>query len=74
MKNTCQYRIRINGCLNESWAEWFDNFSIEQPSENLFPVTTCLTGLVPDQAALFGVLIKIRDLNLELISVERIDH
>ncbi len=59
-----QFKIKIKGKLSEQWTEWFDNFEIEFDGEN-----TTLSGLVSDQSALHGILNKIRDLNLKLISV-----
>jgi hypothetical protein len=59
------YQIRVRGHLSEQRAEWFDGLSIEnQPNGEAL-----LTGPVPDQAALHGLLIRIRDLGLPLLSV-----
>jgi hypothetical protein len=59
------YQIRVRGHLSEERAEWFDGLSIEnQPNGEAL-----LTGPVPDQAALHGLLIRIRDLGLPLLSV-----
>jgi hypothetical protein len=62
------YRIRIKGHLDPEWSEWLDNMAITQEEEG----TTTLSGPVVDQAALHGLLIKIRDLGLVLITVESI--
>lgn len=62
------YHIRIKGALGPAWSEWFDGFTITYADTS---GETTLSGHVPDQAALHGLLAKIRDLNLELISVER---
>jgi hypothetical protein len=59
------YEIRIRGRLDKDWVEWFDNMTLSHTSEG----QTILTGPIPDQAALHGTLNRIRDLNLELISV-----
>ncbi len=59
-----QHKIKIKGKLSQQWTEWFDNFEIEFDGEN-----TTLFGFVSDQSALHGILNKIRDLNLKLISV-----
>lgn len=68
------YQIKVMGVLNERWAEWFDGMSIKcLPEENGAFVTT-LTGPVADQAALHGLLMRIRDLNLRLISVVGIEN
>jgi hypothetical protein len=63
------YRIRVKGHLDPEWSEWLDNMAITQEEEG----TTTLSGPVVDQAALHGLLIKIRDLGLVLITVESIE-
>ncbi len=63
------YQIRVSGVLDDRWSDWFDGFSFNKSSVN----ETVLTGCVTDQAALHGLLSKIRDIGLPLISVERID-
>jgi hypothetical protein len=63
------YQIRVKGSLDETWADWFDGFSITPQSSG----ETVLTGPVRDQAALHGLLSKIRDLGLPLVGVERIE-
>ena len=62
------YRIRVKGHLRPEWSEWFDNMTII-PEKN---GDTTLSGLVVDQAALHGLLVKVRDLGLTLIAVERV--
>jgi nucleoside-diphosphate-sugar epimerase len=62
------YQIRVRGELGPEWSAWFDGFAVHPASEGL----TSLEGVVADQAALHGVLARIRDLGLELVSVERI--
>ena len=61
------YEIKLKGHLNESWADWFDGLTITHEDDG----TTTLTGEVVDQSALHGVLKKIRDLGLPLISVNQ---
>jgi hypothetical protein len=61
------YQIRVRGHLRPEWTEWFDDMSIRHETDG----TTTLSGPVADQAALHGLLIKVRDLGLELIAVER---
>ena len=73
-ENTCDgtagtYRIRIRGLLPREWAEWFDGFAISYAAGD----DTTLTGRVVDQAALHGLLSRVRDLGLTLLKVERID-
>ena len=66
---TFLYQIRIVGQLDEEWTDWFSGFSVNHEGKKI----TELTGSVIDQSALFGVLKKIRDLGLQLISVNRIE-
>jgi hypothetical protein len=61
------YEIQVEGCLTPQWAEWFEGLSIAQQDDR-----TLLTGLVLDQAALHGLLRKVRDLGMPLISVTRL--
>jgi hypothetical protein len=63
------YQIRVRGHLSSRRAEWFDGLTIEnQPNGEAL-----ICGPVADQAALHGLLVKVRDLNLPLISVNRIE-
>jgi hypothetical protein len=63
------YHIRVKGVLNEEWSDWFEGMNVEaQPRGE-----TLLTGPVADQAALHGLLHKIRDMGLPLVSVKRVD-
>ena len=61
------YEIRVKGHLDVRWADWFDGLTLTQESDG----TTVLRGSVVDQAALHGVLGKVRDLGLPLIAVNR---
>ena len=61
------YRIRVQGNLDQRWSDWFDGFGISPQAGN----ETLLTGKVADQAALHGLLGKIRDLGLPLLLVKR---
>ena len=61
------YEIRIKGHLEPRWADWFDGLTLTQESDG----TTVLRGSVVDQAALHGLLGKVRDLGLPLIAVRR---
>ena len=59
------YEIRIKGHLNNRWADWFEGLAITLEDQG----DTLLTGLVVDQAALHGLLKKVRDLGMPLVSV-----
>jgi hypothetical protein len=63
------YEIQVQGHLNARWAAWFDGLCLTYESDG----TTCLWGSVVDQAALHGLLGKVRDLGLPLIAVRRKD-
>ena len=62
------YRITIQGHLHPRWSEWFENLTITQQPDG----TTTLSGLVVDQAALYGLIIKLRDMGLPLLAVQSI--
>lgn len=59
------YQIRLKGHLDRQWVEWFGGLTITQEANG----DTLLAGLVVDQAALFGLLKKVRDLGLPLLAV-----
>jgi len=63
------YEIRIVGHLENRWAYWFDGLSFTHKSDG----TTILYGPVVDQAALHGLLRRVRDLGLPLVSVTRVE-
>ena len=67
------YEIRVEGALGDIWSDRFEGLNMRQETdhENGLPVTV-LYGLVPDQPALYGVIARIRDLNLTLISVQKV--
>jgi len=60
-----RYVIRVKGHLDTFWQAWFDNLSITQDRDG----TTLLSGPIKDQAALYGILIKMRDLGLTLLEL-----
>jgi len=62
------YQIRIQGHLSAEWTDWFDGLSITLQDNG----ETLLTGPVVDQAALYGLLRKVRDLGLPLLAVNRV--
>ena len=57
--------ICIEGQLDETWSEWFEGFTLSHTEQN----QTILVGEFPDQADLYGLITKLRDLGLNLISV-----
>jgi hypothetical protein len=63
-----RYEIRVAGVLDSRWAAWFNGLQISGQGEE-----TLICGLLADQSALHGVLTKVRDLGLCLISVRRLD-
>jgi hypothetical protein len=62
------YEICLKGHLEARWIDWFDGLSVTHHADG----TTTLTGSMVDQAALYGLLRKLRDLGLPLIAVNRI--
>ena len=64
-----RYEIRLKGHLDDKWADWFDGLTITRADNG----ETLLRGSVVDQAALHGVLRKVRDLGLPLIAVMQVD-
>ncbi len=64
------YEIRLKGHLNNRWADWFEGLTITLEDQG----DTLLTGLVVDQAALHGLLKKVRDLGMPLVSVSPLEH
>ena len=60
-----EYHIRLKGHLDDHWSAWFDNLTISNQANG----QAVLSGPLPDQAALHGILIKIRDLGLPLLAV-----
>jgi hypothetical protein len=67
------YQIRIAEPLEDHWRHWFPGLEIVPPGDRSGP-GTLLQGRLPDQAALFGLLARVRDLNLTLLEVRRIDE
>jgi hypothetical protein len=72
-KDQCQpmvYQIRIKGHLGREWTDWFEGLTITLEHNG----DTLLTGPVVDQAALHGLLKKVRDLGMPLVSVSPLEH
>jgi hypothetical protein len=63
------YQLRVSGHLGQHWSSWFGDLTLTHEDDG----TTCLTGAVADQAELHGLLTKIRDLGVTLISVAVVD-
>jgi hypothetical protein len=63
------YQIKVKGNLDQRWSDWFDGFAITPQAD----AAMLLTGPVADQAALHGLLGKIRDLGLPLLSIKRLE-
>jgi hypothetical protein len=63
------YTLRVDGRLDDRWSSWFDNLTLTHDVDG----TTRLSGPVRDQAQLHGLLIKVRDLGLTLISVDVVE-
>ena len=67
--NPGRYEIRLKGHLDSRWTAWFDGLTLTQDNDG----TTVINGLVADQAALHGLLQKVRDLGLPLVSVTQVE-
>jgi hypothetical protein len=63
------YEIRVRGVLDGGWSAWFDGLQVSSDEHG----QTSIAGPVVDQAALHGLLAKVRDLGLELLEVRRTD-
>jgi hypothetical protein len=62
------YQIRVKGTLDRKWSDWFDGLTIILESDD----ETLLVGTVVDQSALYGLLLKLHNLGLPLLSVRRV--
>jgi hypothetical protein len=67
--NPDRYEIRLKGHLESRWAAWFDGLTLTHDGDG----TTLIHGPVVDQAALYGLLTRVRDLGLPLISVTQVE-
>ena len=66
---TIHYRIRLRGHVDQTWSTWFENLTIRHEPDG----TTTLEGPLVDQAALYGVIDRARDLGLMLLAVAQIE-
>ncbi len=64
------YRIRIKGHLDQGWSDWFEGLAIAVDDNG----DTVVSGPVADQAALHGLLKKVRDLGMPLLSITRVEN
>jgi hypothetical protein len=64
------YEIRVRGHLPPGWSAWLDGLTVAHEEDG----TTTLTGRLPDQAALYGVLMKLRDLGVTLVAVTPVEE
>jgi hypothetical protein len=69
MRRSANYEIRIEANLSQTWSEWLAGLTIRACPDG----SSILSGRLEDQAALYGVLIRLRDLGLPLLSVRRIE-
>lgn len=69
MQSPMHYEIRVEGCLDEHWSSWFEGLRVASDASG----QTTISGPVADQAALYGLLARVRDLGLALIAVQRIE-
>lgn len=74
MTDQGKYQIRVQGCIGGRWIHWFEGMTVTFEGEGHDSPITTLTGVVADQAALRGILNRIWDLNLTLISVTRVEE
>jgi hypothetical protein len=70
VRHPARYRIGVSDRIDPGWSAWFSGIDVTAAADG----GTWLTGDLPDQAALHGLLARIRDLGLTLVSVERIDE
>jgi hypothetical protein len=69
---TAKYQIKVQSRLKEGWSDWFNDMTINYEQNAGGLTITILTGVVQDQAGLHGLLNRIRDLNIPLLSVQLI--
>ena len=67
------YQIKISGILDQRWVGWFNEMQITTETQTDGRIVTVLTGPVVDQVALRGMVVRIWDLNMELVSLQRLE-
>jgi hypothetical protein len=70
LKQSAIYQMKVEGRLDENWAAWFDDMAITTEKLDDQATITTLTGSIADQAALHGILARIRNLGLPLLLVK----
>ncbi len=70
MDQAAQFEIQVEGTISSRWAEWFHGLNIESRQEGS-QMVTILTGSIPDQSALLGMLQTIHNIGLMILSVKR---
>lgn len=70
MDQAAQFEIQVEGTISNRWAEWFHGLNIESRQEGS-QMVTILTGSIPDQSALLGMLQTIHNIGLMILSVKR---
>lgn len=69
VQSTMHYEITVEGALDERWSSWFEGLCVTSDASG----KTTISGPVVDQAALLGLLVRVRDLGLPLIAVHRVE-
>lgn len=73
LDQSIEYKIELQGRLDERWSHWFDDMNISIVEQEAGATITVLSGLVNDQAALHGLLNRVRDLGITLLSVQLVN-
>ncbi len=66
------YRLQVQGRLDATWSDWFGGMNVTVKDKDDGPAITTMTGVIPDQAALYGLLNRLRDLGLLLLEVRHL--
>ena len=69
-----KYQICVQGKVDASWSDWLEDFEVSISKDEDGNTSTRFTGLVPDQAALRGIMNRLWDLNLVILSVQLLDE